>query len=109
VSTRVFTIRKLRASVSQEKRIAKDVGGRRVAGSGSLPGLKGDVKDPEGWLLEAKQTEKPRYSLTLAVWRKIEREALQKGKQPALIVEMAGRKVAVISYDDWLAMRDIHG
>lgn len=104
MSSRVFTIRKIRSSVRQEKRIAKDVGGRRTAASGALPGLKGDVK-ADDWLIEAKQTQSVRYSLTLAVWRKIEREAILSGRKPALVIEMAGRQVVCVDYNDWLAMR----
>lgn len=102
--SRVFTIRKLRSSVNQEKRVARLMGGRRVAGSGNQPGNKGDVVDDE-WLTEAKQTVKPRYSLALLTWRKIEREAIAKGRRPVLIVEMAGRTLAVIDMDDFLTLR----
>ena len=105
MGSRVFTIRKLRASVAQEKKIAKDVGGRRVAGSGSMPGNKGDVREAN-WLIEAKQTVKGRFSLTLQLWRKIECEAFRTGKTPAMVIEMAGRSLVVISYQDWLAMRE---
>lgn len=90
--------------MSQEKRIAKETGGRRVAGSGSQPGYKGDVKDP-GWLIEAKQTVKARFPLTLQLWRKIEAEAFRASKTPAMVIEMAGRSLVVISYDDWLMLR----
>ena len=106
MSGRVFTIRKLRSSVRQEKKIAKDVGGRRVAGSGSMPGNKGDVK-ASGWLVEAKQTLKARFPLTLQLWRKIEREAFKASKTPAMVIEMAGRSLVVIDYKDWLAMRGV--
>lgn len=104
MSSRAYLTRRIRSSVQQERRIAKAVGGHRVAASGALPGAKGDVKTAE-WLIEAKQTIRSRYSLTLAVWRKIEREALEKGKKPALIVEMAGRSVAVIDLNDWLELQ----
>ena len=104
MSNRFLNVRKLRSSVAQEKRIAKDVGGRRVAGSGSMPGNKGDVKHAD-WLIEAKQTVKGRFPLTLQLWRKIETEAFRASKTPAMVIEMAGRSLVVISYDDWLAMR----
>ncbi len=94
---------RLRRSVQQERGIAKDVGGRRVAGSGNQPGNKGDV-DADRWRIEAKQTVKPSYSLKLAEWRKIETAAIRASKSPVMIVEMAGRKLAVIDYNDWLAL-----
>lgn len=93
-----------KASKRQEQGIARDMGGRRVAGSGSLPSNKGDVK-AEHFLIEAKQTRGVRFSLTLALWRKIYAEATKTGKRPAMVIEMAGRKVAVIDYDDFLAMQ----
>lgn len=96
---------KLRRSVRQEKSIATAVGGRRVAGSGSQPGNKGDVRT-ERWLIEAKQTVKPSYRLTLDVWRKIEHHAIKAGREPVLIVEMAGRSLAVMDLNAFLAVKD---
>lgn len=96
---------RLRRSVAQEKGIARDIGGRRVAGSGNQPGLKGDVKDSR-WLVEAKQTKGTRYSLTLLTWRTCETYAIKAGKEPVMVVEMAGRKLAVIDYNVWLALKD---
>lgn len=95
---------KIRRSIHQEKTIARQVGGRRVAGSGNQPSNKGDVR-ADGWLIEAKQTSLPRYNLTLAVFRKIEREAIRAKKEAALIVEMAGRTLVVLDYQTWLSIR----
>jgi len=95
----------IRSSVLQEKRIARDTGGRRVAGSGSQPGNKSDVTAGK-WRVEAKQTTSSRYSLTLAVWRKIEMEAFRAGQEPVLVVEISGRKLAVLDYQMWLGLRE---
>jgi hypothetical protein len=95
---------KLRRSQSQEKGIARDTGGRRTPGSGSQEHAKGDVKEDE-WLIEAKQTVSPRYSLTLSTWRQIEVQAIRASRSPALVVEMAGRKLVVIDYNTFLSMR----
>lgn len=94
-----------KASKRQEQSIARDVAGRRVAGSGSMPSNKGDVK-AGAFLIEAKQTKGLRFSLTLALWRKIYSEAAKVGKRPAMVIEMAGRKVAVLDYDDFLAFQE---
>jgi len=91
---------RIRRSVRQERRIARDVGGRRVAGSGSMPGNKGDVAAP-GYLLEAKYTDKASYSLKLAIWRKIECEAIRAGCEPGLIIEIMGRRLIVLDYNAW--------
>lgn len=102
---RKLIVRRTKASVQQEKRLAVDIGGRRVAGSGALQGMKGDVKE-EDWLVEAKMTKANRYSLTLAVFRKIECEAIRAGRRPVLALELAGRTLAVVTWDDFLAMRN---
>lgn len=102
--SRVFQLRRLKQSVAQEKRIARDTGARRVAGSGSQPGNKGDVKG-EGWLIEAKRTNTSGYRLDIKTWRKIEREALRTVREPAMVIEIAGRQLVVISYDTWLSLK----
>jgi hypothetical protein len=93
---------RMRRSRQQEESIARDGHGRRNAGSGNQPGIKGDVTLPS-WLVEAKQTVTVRYTMTLSTWRAIEAHALRKGKEPVVVVEMAGRKFAWISYDAWLS------
>jgi hypothetical protein len=104
VTARRFIIRRQKSSVAQERSVAKDVGGRRVAGSGSLPGNKGDVREG-GWLIECKQTVTARFSLTLGLWRKIYGEAVRSDRRPAMVIELSGRRVVVLDYDDFLAMR----
>lgn len=98
-----YDLSRLRRSVRQERQIARDTGGRRTAGSGNQPGHKGDVRAGHGWLVEAKTTLAVRYTLRLSDWRKIEREALQARKTPAMQIEVAGRMLVVVSYDDWLS------
>lgn len=65
----------------QEKRIADNLGGRVVAGSGSTPFLKGDVNVGE-YVIEAKTVHEERKSLPIKVeWiEKIERESFEMGK-----------------------------
>lgn len=104
--TRKFFIRQQKRSVAQEKKIATQMpGGRRVAGSGSLPGNKGDVK-ARLWLVEAKMTKRPSFTLTLGLWRKIEIEALKSSgyKRPVMQLELAGRKLAVLDWNDYLGL-----
>lgn len=95
------SLSKIRSSVQQEKSIARELGGRRVAGSGAMPGNKGDVR-AGAWLVEAKQTRSPNYQLKLSILRKIEAEALKARKLPVLIVEMSGRSFAVLDLDTFL-------
>lgn len=105
MSIRQAILRRKKESVRQEKRIAEDIAGRRVSGSGALTGMKGDVTE-QTFLIEAKQTKAPRFSITLPLWRKIFGEAARASKLPAMVIEMAGRKVVVIDYDDFLAIKD---
>jgi hypothetical protein len=100
-----LVVRRQKASVSQEKRVAKQMAGRRVAGSGSMPGNKGDVR-ADGWLVEAKMTKGVRFTITLALWRKIYGEAVMAGRLPVMQLELAGRTVAVIDWQDFLRLRD---
>ena len=92
------TIRNLQRSQRQEKSIAKDVGGQRVAGSGMLPSQKGDVR-ALAWLIEAKTTKAKSYTLKLATLVKIEKEAIIAKKHPALQVDLAGRRYVVLEYE----------
>lgn len=94
---------KLRRSQSQEKSIARDMGGRRTPGSGSQDHSKGDVKTEE-FLVEAKQTISTSYSLKLATWRAIKHQAIRANKEPAMVIELAGVKLAVIDYNKFLTI-----
>lgn len=98
--------RSLRISVRQEKSVAKALpAARRVAGSGNVPGFRGDVKNAE-FLVEAKVTESQSYRLNLDGpngWLAIERKARQAGKEPVMVVDLAGRRLAVVdaNYVEW--------
>ena len=94
---------RLKASVAQEKAVARDIGGRRVSGSGSQQFNKGDVQ-ADKWLIEAKQTVTGRFTLSLALWNKIRSEAIRKSKEPAMVIEMEGRKLVVLDYQTFLAL-----
>lgn len=94
---------RLRRSLKQEKGIAKDIAGRRVAGSGSQLSDKGDVQN-SSFLVEAKTTNGAGFRLTPELWVKIAREAWGKGKEPAMVIEINGLKLAVVSYEMFQAL-----
>ena len=73
-STRYF-------STKQEKKVAKDLGGRRTANSGATLFSKGDV-DLSDWLIECKTKTKPSDSMSIKKeWlEKNEEEAFAMGK-----------------------------
>lgn len=102
---RKFVIRRQKSSVHQEETLATKLDGRRVAGSGNQPGLKGDVKTSR-WLIEAKQSSGTRFSLTLGLLRKIELEAIRAHRAPVMVIEMAGRSYAVLKLEDFMAVKD---
>lgn len=72
-----------------EKRIAGELGGRSVAGSGSQPGYKGDIDLDHGGIqfkVECKATVNNSISLKLGWLQKIRAEALEVGRSPLLTV-----------------------
>ena len=80
-NTKVFSTR-------QEKMVAKELGGYPVGGSGAMPTSPGDVKTYD-WLVECKTHTEPGHSIlfNLAVWKKIQNEALPMHRKPVLIVD----------------------
>ena len=65
----------------REEWLAKELGGKRVAGSGSSREKKGDVKFGH-FLMEDKRTAGKSLAIQVAWLEKIEREALACGKTP---------------------------
>lgn len=89
----------------QEARIAAALGGRRRPGSGAFWSAKGDVRT-NGELIEAKYTAKKQITVSAAVLRKIELEAVSEGRMPVLAIEVAGRDYVVIPLDDFVELRN---
>lgn len=100
------------ASDLQERRLARELGGRTTPGSGA-GGMKGDVRTPDE-MIEAKTTSKRQFILKLDALEKLETEARASGKQPVLIVQFADserpflhhREWVVLPKQDYLALRD---
>lgn len=74
----------IHGSLSEEK-VAKRLDGKVTPGSGSMGGVKGDIKF-EKILMESKATIKDSISIKLAWLAKISREATDASKTPALSV-----------------------
>ena len=68
-----------------EKRFAKAHGGKRIAGSGSSREKKGDILLGE-FLVQNKSTSSQTFSIRVGDLNKIEVEALNRGKKPALVM-----------------------
>lgn len=77
-----------RASKKAEIRLAKDMHGRPVPASGAIAGLPGDVIT-ERFLVEHKGTGARQYPLKADLLRKIQLEALSRGRDPLFVVEFS--------------------
>lgn len=72
----------------QERAVARDLSAKTIIASGALWNAKGDVRN-EKFLIECKTTEKDFYSVTSAIWNKIEEEAIRDGmRTPLLVVDL---------------------
>lgn len=96
----------MKASQSHEKRLAKVIGGTRVAGSGSFWSRKGDVRSDK-YLIEHKYTSKASYGLKAEDLQKLEKEAIMVGREPLFCISLGGKNYVIQTEDDWLAMTDL--
>lgn len=83
----------------QEKKLAKDIGARLTPNSGATSFAKGDMYTDE-YLVESKATGNASFILKKEVLEKIEREAIQEGKIPLLIIELQERRYYVYREQD---------
>lgn len=86
----------------QERRLVKQTGGERSAGSGAFS-RKGDVRSSL-MLIEAKTTGKQSYTIQAKELEKIWREALIDGRMPVLQFDLNGTAYAIIPWDDLLGL-----
>ncbi len=96
----------MKASQAHEKRLAKVIGGARVAGSGSFWSRKGDVRSDK-YLIEHKYTANKSYSLKAEDLQKLENEAIMVGREPLFCISLGGKNYVIQTEDDWLAMVDL--
>jgi hypothetical protein len=92
---------RVRASRTQEKRVAKDLGGRVTPGSGNGWAVKNDVRN-DTWSIECKTTTTKGFRLTGAALQLAERQAILDGREMAFITEIEGRMWVTISYAAFL-------
>jgi hypothetical protein len=92
-------------SRKQERDVAADLHGRPVPASGAFWSRKGDARSDE-YLVEAKRTDKASLSIKRAVWDKIRREALLDGRTPVLALQIQDRNLAVLDWEDFLALTE---
>lgn len=95
---------RIRRSRKQEKRDARDYGGRVQAGSGCGTFKKGDVRTDD-LLIENKRTDKQQMTLKAEWLDKIRNEALTEGRIPVVGIEIDGREWVLLPKDDYIADR----
>lgn len=77
-----------------------------ASGALKVPSLKGDVKSDDV-LFDLKTTGKKQFTVTQAMMRKIEKEALGMDKMPCLAIRFdeSDREYAVIRMDDFMEIQ----
>jgi len=100
-------------AAKHELAFAAEVGGRRVHGSGSAPGLCGDVITDD-WFFELKTTrgdsklrQRRSFTLTTELLDKAAREALRSGRKMAMVIRIEGHEVVVVDKQDFLGVIDV--
>jgi hypothetical protein len=96
-------------SKQQEKRIAKELAGQVVAGSGAFDFQPHDVITDQ-FLLEAKYTGAKSYSLNAKYLHQFSQEAKKDGKLMALVLDFVDPprgSYAVITYADFKAFNEM--
>lgn len=86
---------------AKEEKDKKDFGGYRQRGSGNFWSRPGDIKTDK-FLIEAKQTEKPSYSLNKKTLKKLYEEALFSYRIPILSILLQDTEFVVLWKDDFL-------
>lgn len=96
-----------RKSAKQEKRTAKEFGGRTTPASGAMWSAKGDVRTLD-YLIENKYTDSKKYKLELKILEKIENEALKDNfRTPILQVDIADElSLVVLNHNDFLVISE---
>src|SRR3712207_382137 len=95
-----------RKSQKQEKRTAKEFGGKTVIASGALWSCKGDVRTDD-FLIENKFTDKGYYSLKASIWEKITKEATKDNfRIPLMQIDIKNLSLVVIAESDLLGLTE---
>ena len=91
-------------SKKHEVRLAKKLGGQRVAASGAFWSRKGDVRTDD-LLVEHKWTGKASVTIKAAVLEKIVTEAILDSRMPVLGFHLNGENYVMQLEDDFLELR----
>ena len=97
-------------SDKHEKRIAKELQGKRTKGSGSTPYQKEDVR-LQWALIQAKRTDKKNITIERKTLERLEKNAMNIGKIPALCIGFGNEQETYdwIAFPLWLVREQILG
>ena len=95
---------KKKVSQMQERRVAEDVGGHAMPGSGSIDGFKGDVVCND-FIVECKFTAQKAYSVKTSELNKISRESFERDREPLFLVRF-DKGVSSIYENTWVLVPD---
>ena len=99
IQRRPVTKQMKRASVRQERKIAKGIGGQRQKGSGAMAHAKGDVRKHGVFRVEAKFTQAGSYPVRLRDLNKIRSECAGQ-EVPAFQITFMDQRIQPI--DEWV-------
>ena len=91
-------------SKKHEDRLAKAIGGQRIAASGAFWSRKGDVRSKD-LLIEHKWTGKATVTIKAAVLEKIVTEAILDSRMPVLGFSLNNENYVMLTEDDFLELR----
>ncbi|CAB4153352.1 hypothetical protein UFOVP621_128 [uncultured Caudovirales phage] len=92
-------------SLKHEKRLEKELGGKRTAASGAFWSRKGDVRTDD-LLIEHKWTGKKSFSVKSDVLEKIVMEAILDSRTPILGVHLNGENYVLLTEYDFIELRN---
>lgn len=95
--------RRIKASRTQENRLAAKIGGTRTAGSGNGWAVKNDVRNQK-WSIECKTTASSRFTITHSALINAEKNAILDMRDMAFAVEMCGRTWVVLPEETFLRL-----
>lgn len=88
-------------SARQEKKYAKESGGKVQPGSGSSPRAPEDVVEPvgpdgEGDLVQLKYTDAKGFRITVAEWKRLRANARRVGRSPKLVIDFESEGIRLV-------------
>ena len=99
---------RIKRSRIQERKGAKDVGGKVQPGSGNQWHSKSDIKT-DNELIEMKSTLAKQFTLRLNELKQAEKYALLDDRNMVFAVEIQGHQYAILTWDDYLTLREMAG